>query len=116
MKWFTNITILNFYVGPVEVRLELERKATYLGLWWQRKRRKVHVYVAFLAMVQIHLVFPPRSPSPVVDATTGQAELEGGAEPPGALDPPEQAADVQGPQGDQEGGADVPGAQAASSP
>ena len=65
ITWFTNIVLLKFYLGPMEVRLELERKATYLGLWWQTKRGKLHVYVAFLVMVQLHLVVPRRAPAVV---------------------------------------------------
>jgi len=66
--WFTNSVLVKFYLGPVEVRLELERKATYLGLWWVTKRRKLHLYIAFMVMVQLHLVLPKRAPVQVSEA------------------------------------------------
>ena len=60
LRWFTNVKLLSFDIGSMTVRLELERKATYLGLWWHTKRNRLHIYLAFMVMLQLHLIIPQR--------------------------------------------------------
>jgi len=119
LKWFNNIVLMSFFLGPIEVRVELDRKVTYFGVQWQTKRRKLHVYLALLFQAQFHVVFPARPLAQASGAQGQQSEGDGGAGAEDVPGGPEQpGAGAQAPQGalpegeDDEG--DVPDPQTAS--
>ena len=56
-----DVQLVRFFVGPAEVRLEFDRRATWIG-WpqWRTVRNKVHVYLALLIMLQVHVILPAK--------------------------------------------------------
>ena len=72
--------IIRFEIGRVDVRLEIESKATYAGLWTTIKRGRRHWYLWPLPMLQVHVIMPKRTGARFVSNDVGapltQAELQ----------------------------------------
>lgn len=85
MKWFTTVSLLSFYVGSVNIAVELDRKTTYIGLQWVTSRSRLHIFIGLLLMARVHITLPSKkrarqTDEALVEVDEGITEAEAGAE------------------------------------